>query len=91
MAVFLSNEWFVKVGEMTAAKGDLEVPSNLAALVLNVTVTGAAAGNVDMCLNGGRFESGHNSNGATKLTLPADSGASHFCRAGPSLPACRAS
>jgi putative sterol carrier protein len=25
-----------------------------------------------MCLNGGLFEAGHNSSGATKLTLPAD-------------------
>ena len=72
MAIFLSNEWFREVEKLTELKGDLEVPSNLAALVLNVTVTGAAAGNVDMCLNGGRFEAGHNSNGGTKLTLPAD-------------------
>ncbi|MDO8266785.1 MAG: SCP2 sterol-binding domain-containing protein [Moraxellaceae bacterium] len=72
MAVFLSEEWFREVEKLTEVKGDLEVPSALASLVLNVTVTGAPAGNVDMCLNGGRFESGHNSTGSTKLTLPSD-------------------
>jgi len=72
MAVFLSEEWFREVEKLTEVKGDLEVPPALASLVLNVTVSGTSAGNVDMCLNGGRFEAGHNSNGATKLTLPSD-------------------
>lgn len=72
MAAFLSQEWFAKVDQLTAAAGDLNVPAALANLVLNVTATGAPDGNVDMALNGGKFERGHNAAGGTKLTLPAD-------------------
>ena len=72
MAAFLSQEWFAKVDELTAAAGDLNIPSTLANLVLNVTVNGAPEGSVDLALNGGKFERGHNAAAPTKLTLPAD-------------------
>ncbi|PQA48925.1 SCP2 sterol-binding domain-containing protein [Amnimonas aquatica] len=72
MAAFLSQEWFAKVDELTAAAGDLNIPSSVAGLVLNVTVNGAPEGSVDLALNGGKFERGHNAGAATKLTLPAD-------------------
>ncbi len=72
MAVFLSDEWFTEVEKLTQVAGDLDVPAALASLVLNITVNGAASGDVDMCLNGGRFERGHNSSGSTKLKLPVD-------------------
>lgn len=70
MAAFLSDEWFAKVAELTAAAGNLNVPPALASLALNVTVTGA--NNVDLCLNGGNFEKGHNPSAPTKLTMPGD-------------------
>ena len=70
MAAFLSDEWFAKVAELEAAAGSLNVPPALASLALNLSVTGAASGNVDMCLNGGKFEQGHNAAAPTKLTLP---------------------
>lgn len=72
MAAFLSDEWFAKVAELEAAAGNLNVPASLASLALNLTVTGSAAGNVEMCLNGGKFEKGHNGAAPTKLTLPVD-------------------
>ncbi len=72
MAAFLSDEWFAKVAELTAAAGNLNVPANLASLALNVTVSGTPSGNVDMCLNGGNFEKGHNAAAPTKLSMPAD-------------------
>lgn len=72
MTAFLSDEWFAKVAELTAAAGNLNVPPVLAGLALNVTATGLPQGNVDMCLNGGNFEKGHNGSAGTKLTLPAD-------------------
>ncbi|MCD6060205.1 MAG: sterol transfer family protein [Moraxellaceae bacterium] len=72
MAAFLSDEWFAKVSELTAAAGNLNVPPALSGLALNLTATGSPAGNVDMCLNGGHFEKGHNASAPTKLTLPAD-------------------
>lgn len=72
MAAFLSQEWFAKVDELTAAAGDLNIPPTLANLVLNVTVNGAPEGSVDLALNGGKFERGHNAGAGTKLVLPAD-------------------
>lgn len=72
MAAFLSQEWFAKVAELTAAAGDLNVPPALAGLVLNVTVGDAPGGSVDLCINGGRFETGHNPSASTKLILTSD-------------------
>ncbi len=72
MAAFLSDEWFAKVAELTAAAGNLNVPANLASLAHNVSVSGAPGGTVDMCLNGGNFEKGLNAAAPTKLSMPAD-------------------
>lgn len=72
MAAFLSDEWFAEVSRLTAEAGNLNVPPALASTVLNVTATNAPGGTVDMSLNGGNFEKGHNPNAPTKLTLPAD-------------------
>lgn len=69
MAAFLSPEWFSKVHELTAAAGDLNVPAALAGLVLNVTVNDAPGGSVDLAINGGKFELGHNASAPTKLIL----------------------
>jgi len=72
MAAFLSQQWFAKVAELTAAAGDLNVPAGLANLLLNVTVNDAPEGKVDLALNGGKFELGHNPAAGTKLILSAD-------------------
>lgn len=72
MAAFLSEEWFAKVAELTAAAGNLNVPAALANLALNLTVSGLPQGNVDIALNGGNFQRGHVDGAGTKLTLPAD-------------------
>lgn len=71
MPAFLSQEWFSKVAELTAAAGDLNVPSALAGTVLNVTVTGQD-GNVDLALKGGNIVAGHDAGATTKLSMPAD-------------------
>lgn len=72
MAAFLSEEWFAKVAELTAAAGNLNVPPALASLALNLTVSGLPQGNVDIALNGGNFQKGHVAGAPTKLTLTAD-------------------
>jgi len=72
MAAFLSQEWFTKVADLTAAAGDLNVPAGLASLLLNVTVNDAPEGKVDLALNGGKFELGHNAAAGTKLILSAE-------------------
>ncbi|MDI1300432.1 MAG: SCP2 sterol-binding domain-containing protein [bacterium] len=72
MAAFLSDDWFAKVTELTAAAGNLNIPSSLAGLALNVNVSGTPNGNVEMCLNGGNFEKGFHADAPTKLSMPAD-------------------
>lgn len=69
---FLSDEWFAKVEELIAAAGDLEVPAALADLVLNVTVSDAADGDVELCLDGGNMKKGHQDGAPTTLVLPED-------------------
>ena len=69
---FLSDEWFAKVDELKQAAGDIEVPAAMDGLIINITVTGAESGDVDMALNAGMFEKGHNDAAPTKMILPVD-------------------
>ena len=69
---FLSAEWFDKVAELKEAAGDLEVPASMHDLVINITVTGSDAGDVDIALHSGMIEKGHHANAPTKMTLPVD-------------------
>lgn len=70
--VFLSDKWFLMVGHLTSAAENLNIPPNIASLIVNLSVTGAREGVVKMCLNGGLIEQGHNSNGHITMTLPPD-------------------
>ena len=72
MSSFLSDAWFDKVVELTAAAGDLNLPPALAGIVLNMVVTGTENGNVEMAINGGKLEKGLNASATTKLTMNAD-------------------
>jgi putative sterol carrier protein len=67
---FLSDEWFNEVARLTDVAGDVEAPANLKSLVLNVAITGGAS-EVQMCVNGGTLEKGHNAASAATLTMPA--------------------
>lgn len=69
---FLSDEWFVKVDEMRAAAGDLDIPETLAAVTINVTVTEEGSDDLKMNLNGGDFVKDHAGDAPTTLTLTAD-------------------
>ncbi|HET8706474.1 MAG TPA: SCP2 sterol-binding domain-containing protein [Pseudomonadales bacterium] len=70
MAKFLSDEWFREVEKLIEIAGDLEVPPALQTLAINISVS-TDDGEVQMCMNGGRFEKGHTSTASTKLLLPA--------------------
>ena len=72
MTAFLSDAWFDKVAELTAAAGDLNTPATLANIIMNITVTGTEQGNVDLAINGGKLEKGHNAGASTTLTMPGD-------------------
>lgn len=70
-AAFLSDEWFDKVKEIREAMGDIDIPAQIKDLVLNLTV-GTDSGDVDMCMNCGNLEKGHNDAATTKMILPVD-------------------
>ncbi len=70
MAVFLTNEWFDKVDELTKAAGDLNLPPVLANLALNMNVAGTD-GNVDLALDGGKIVKGLSPNAKATLQLDA--------------------
>jgi hypothetical protein len=70
MAKFLSDEWFTKAQEMRASAGNLNLPDVIKDLVLNVTVTREDGSILDMCVNAGNIEKGHNAGAPTKLSLP---------------------
>jgi len=73
--VFLSDEWFLKVDELVAAAGDLQIPPAMKAVEVNVTVTGsslAGSGEVRIAMKEGLFTRGHRTDFGTTLTLSAD-------------------
>ncbi len=72
MAVFLTNDWFETVEKLTQSAGDLNLPSTLASLALNMNVSGGAEGNVDMTLDGGKIVKGLSPNAKATLQMDAD-------------------
>jgi len=52
---FLSDEWFTKVEELVAGAGDLDVPTALAELTLNVLVNDTEWGDVEACMENGNI------------------------------------
>jgi hypothetical protein len=68
---FLSDAWFSKVDELVAAAGDLQIPSAMSALEVNITVT-SSHGTTQLAMKDGLFTRGHRAGVATTLTLSAD-------------------
>jgi len=68
---FLSDAWFARVDELVAAAGDLQIPSAMKAVELNVTVT-SPDGDTQLVMKDGLFTRGHRAGVATTLTLPAE-------------------
>jgi hypothetical protein len=65
---FLSNEWFAKVDELIAKAGDLNIPAEMKAVEVNITVT-SPNGEKQIYLKDGLFSPGHQPTATTKLTL----------------------
>ena len=68
---FLSEEWFAQVDALVATAGDLQIPSAMKAVEVNVTVT-APAGDTQLFMKNGLFTRGHRPGAATTLTLSAE-------------------
>lgn len=69
---FMSKEWFEKVNELREAAGDIETPSALHDLVINITVTDTDEGEKHMSLVSGMIEEGHHDGAPTTMILPVD-------------------
>jgi len=67
---FLSDEWFSEVDRLIAAAGDLQIPSAMAAVEVNITVT-SGGGDTPLFMKDGLFTRGHRAGVATTLTLSA--------------------
>jgi hypothetical protein len=65
---FLSPEWFAAVDELIAKAGDLNIPAEMKAVEVNVTVT-SAKGDIPVFLKDGMFSQGHRAGAPTSLTL----------------------
>ncbi len=55
---FLSSEWFTRVDELIQQAGDLQIPPEMKAVEVNVTVTGAT-GETQIFMKDGMFSQGH--------------------------------
>jgi hypothetical protein len=71
MAEFLSDEWFVKVDELTKAAGDLQIPKAMADVTVNLKVE-TAKGEVQMCMNRGIIQKGSISDADVNMSMPAE-------------------
>jgi putative sterol carrier protein len=67
---FLSEDWFTAVDALRSEAP--EPPAGAADLVINVVVTEAPAGDVEMHLAGGQLGRGHADGAPTTITAPYD-------------------
>jgi hypothetical protein len=67
MPKFLSDDWFVKVDEMTKAVAGLDIPKAMKDVVVNLTV-----GDATMCINGGLIQKGHAPRPDVEMSMPED-------------------
>lgn len=68
---FLSDEWFTHVDALIAAAGDLQIPSAMKEVEVNVTVT-STEGDTQLFMKDGLFTRGHRAGVATHLTLASE-------------------
>ena len=71
MLEFLSDAWFTKVDEMVAAAGDLKIPPEMKAAVVNVTVT-STRGDTRIFMKDGLFYRGHDAGAHAAITITED-------------------
>jgi hypothetical protein len=71
MPKFLSDEWFAKVGELTAAAANLDIPKAMKDVIVNLMVSGSV-GEVPMCMDGGLIRKGHAANPDVQMSMPAE-------------------
>jgi len=68
MLEFLSDPWFDKVDELVAAAGDLRIPPEMKAALVNVTIT-SPRGDRRITMKDGLFFRGHDPAAPTSITI----------------------
>lgn len=71
MPKFLSDEWFAKVDELTAAATGLDIPKAMKDVVVNLKVE-AGGGEVPMRMHGGIIKKGHADGADVEMSMPAE-------------------
>ena len=66
---FLSDDWFTAAKQIRDEAGDISPPGG-DEITLNVTVTGAPDGDMELHLADGKFDRGHVPDAPTKATVP---------------------
>jgi putative sterol carrier protein len=73
---FLSEDWFTAVD---ALRPEAPAPPDVVKdLVINLTVTGAPAGDLELRIDGGQLERGHKEGAPTTMTVPYDTAKALF-------------
>ncbi|PNP99220.1 SCP2 sterol-binding domain-containing protein [Moraxella sp. RCAD0137] len=67
MAKFLSQAWFDQVNELNAQAGDLNLPPNLASVILNASVTGEQGAN--LYLKEGKIHQGNTPDAISNVVI----------------------
>ncbi len=67
MAKFLSQAWFDQVNELNAQAGDLNLPPNLASIILNASVTGEQGAN--LYLKEGKIHQGNTPDAISNVVI----------------------
>lgn len=67
MAKFLSQAWFDQVNELNAQAGDLNLPPNLASVILNASVTGEQGAN--LYLKEGKIHQGNTPDAISSVVI----------------------
>lgn len=67
MAKFLSQAWFDQVNELNAQAGDLNLPPNLASVILNASVTGEQG--VNLYLKEGKIHQGNTPDAISSVVI----------------------
>lgn len=70
MAQFLSDAWFTEVEKLNNSVGELNLPPNLASLVVNVKIEGD--NNIQMYLKDGKLSQGQAGDAVSEILIDGD-------------------
>ena len=75
---FLSNDWFEELERVRSEMGDIEVPTEMQDLMVNLVVINGPDGDVEAHLDKGIFAAGAAPDAPTSVTVPYDTALKMF-------------